>query len=155
MLHCYDIAKREPSIWFVIINWVRTHMVCRFFQALGELVNEGFIRSIGMSNFTCDQISRLKRCSSIPVSVVQVEYHAYLQQHELRHFCQENDIVLQAFAPLCSPAGPPGYEYGHILLDIAYSQWYINIKFVKNVFLVSLLINLLNIPSSIIVNHLA
>lgn len=70
------------------------------FEALEELVNEGSIRSIGVSNFTINHLKKAIQVSNIPISVNQVEFHYKLYQKELFEFCKKNNITLEAYSPL-------------------------------------------------------
>lgn len=65
-----------------------------------ELVEQGKVKSIGLSNFNITQIEDLlKNCKFKPV-VNQVEVHPYYQNNELIDYCQKNDIIVTAYAPL-------------------------------------------------------
>jgi diketogulonate reductase-like aldo/keto reductase len=69
-------------------------------KALEQLYKEGKVKSIGVSNFNIQQLQDvLDNCEIKPVNN-QIEINLYLQQHELVEFCQKNDIVLSAYAPL-------------------------------------------------------
>ena len=70
------------------------------FEALEELVNEGVIRSIGVSNFTINHLKKAIQVSNIPISVNQVEFHYKLYQKELFDFCKKSNITLEAYSPL-------------------------------------------------------
>ena len=76
-----------------------------------ELVEEGKVKSIGLSNFNAQQVSDiLKACTIRPVCN-QFEIHPMLQCARLVEFCQQNEIVVVAFAPLGAPDrtwGKPG-----------------------------------------------
>jgi diketogulonate reductase-like aldo/keto reductase len=62
-------------------------------------------KSIGVSNFTVKHLeSLLSECSIKPV-VNQVELHVYLQQPDLRAFCDKNGIVIEAYSPLAHGYG--------------------------------------------------
>lgn len=64
------------------------------------LVDEGLVKSIGVSNFTEEQLERvLNVCKYKPV-VNQVEIHPYCPQIELEKFCKKHGIILEAYAPL-------------------------------------------------------
>lgn len=70
------------------------------YKAVEELYKEGKVKSIGVSNFNIQQLQDvLDNCEIKPVNN-QIEINLYLQQHELVDFCQKNDIVLSAYAPL-------------------------------------------------------
>ncbi len=68
-------------------------------QALIELRDEGKVRSIGVSNFTIDQLERIIGETGVAPAVNQVEMHPYFQQRELRSFHDRHGIVTQAWSP--------------------------------------------------------
>lgn len=63
----------------------------------------GLVKNIGLSNFNSQQIQQVYDNSTIKPSVLQVELHAYLQQKELRNFCDKLNIAVTAYSPLGSP----------------------------------------------------
>lgn len=68
----------------------------RGFEAVLE---QGLVKSIGVSNFTVDQLSRLlKNCKVVP-AVNQVEINLNLGQKELVDFCKKNNIQVVAYTP--------------------------------------------------------
>src|SRR5699024_8878203 len=70
------------------------------YRALEKLCEDGVVRAIGVSNFQIDHLERiLNECNIKPV-VNQVECHPYLQQRQLKEFCQKNDIYIEAWSPL-------------------------------------------------------
>lgn len=71
-----------------------------------ELVRKGLVRSIGLSNFNSEQVELIfKNCSIKPV-VNQVECNPAINQHKLKKFCADRDIILTAYTPL----GRPNFE---------------------------------------------
>lgn len=75
-------------------NYVETY------QALEKLYKDGRVKAIGVSNFDIDHLQRiLDECEIVP-AVNQVEYHPYLQQKELKQFCDKHSIKLEAYSPL-------------------------------------------------------
>jgi alcohol dehydrogenase (NADP+) len=69
-------------------------------KALETLVDDGKCRAIGLSDVTLDKLKPLYEAARIKPAVVQVESHPYLPETELLEFCNQNNIVLLAFAPL-------------------------------------------------------
>ena len=68
-----------------------------------ELVENGKTKSIGVSNFNIHQLQDvLKSCKIKPVAN-QVEVHPFFQNDALIKFCQENGVVVTAYAPLGAP----------------------------------------------------
>jgi diketogulonate reductase-like aldo/keto reductase len=69
-------------------------------KAMEQLVDEGKIRSIGVSNFTIPKLEKLLQTARIKPVVNQVECHPTFQQEELLKYCKHNDIVLVGYTPL-------------------------------------------------------
>jgi diketogulonate reductase-like aldo/keto reductase len=69
-------------------------------QALERLVDEGHCRSIGLSDITLEKLREIVLAARIKPAVVQVESHPYLPEWDLLDYCQEQGIVLLAFAAL-------------------------------------------------------
>merc|ERR1712002_58525 len=75
-------------------------------KAMEELVKQGKVKSIGVSNFNTFQLKRLlDNCTIKPVNN-QIEIHPYLNNDELVKFCQSNDITVTAYSPLGNPSKP-------------------------------------------------
>nr|CAD7410923.1 unnamed protein product [Timema poppensis] len=76
-----------------------------------ECVRQKLTRSIGVSNFNSEQVTRVLEKSSIKPVMNQVECHPYLQQKKLIKFCKDRDIAVTAYSPLGAPNAmfpPPG-----------------------------------------------
>jgi 2,5-diketo-D-gluconate reductase A len=69
-------------------------------QTLGEFYREGRARSIGVSNFQAHHLRRLHAHSDIPPAVNQIEVNPYLTQDELRAFCVDHQIAVEAWSPI-------------------------------------------------------
>ncbi|WP_047983028.1 aldo/keto reductase [Ornithinibacillus californiensis] len=70
------------------------------YKALEKLYQDGKVKAIGVCNFHIDHLQRLlDECEVVPV-LNQVECHPYLQQSELKAFCKEHNIYLEAWSPL-------------------------------------------------------
>jgi diketogulonate reductase-like aldo/keto reductase len=85
-------------------------------SAMEELVDEGLVRNIGVSNFPVSLLHELMSGNhKIQPVVNQVEMHPYLQQPKLLAYCRKRNIHVQAYSPL----GSPGYkkDYDPTLLD--------------------------------------
>ncbi|MCR8843717.1 aldo/keto reductase [Paenibacillus sp. SC116] len=70
------------------------------YKALEKLAEEGRVRAIGVSNFHIHHLERLMEHCSIKPTVNQVECHPRLAQNDLRQFCNQHNIVLEAWSPL-------------------------------------------------------
>ena len=68
-----------------------------------ELVEEGVIRSIGLSNFNSKQIARIQAIAKVPIANLQIECHIHMGQFKIQQFCKERGIAITAWSPLGSP----------------------------------------------------
>ena len=69
-------------------------------QALEEFYRDGRARSIGVSNFQPHHLRRLHNECEITPAVNQIEIHPYLTQDDIRAFCAEHQIAVEAWSPL-------------------------------------------------------
>jgi len=75
-------------------------------REMEKLVEKGFVRSLGISNFNAAQTQKLLDICKMKPVTNQVECHPYLNNEKLRQFSLEKGIVLTAYAPLGSPGKP-------------------------------------------------
>ncbi|KAI9481982.1 hypothetical protein LPJ78_001901 [Coemansia sp. RSA 989] len=69
-------------------------------KAMEAMVDQGKVRSIGVSNFNKTILEKmLPQCRIKPVTN-QVEVHPYNPQNELVKYCQQQGIVVTAYCPL-------------------------------------------------------
>ncbi|AKU08636.1 MULTISPECIES: aldo/keto reductase [Haloferax] len=68
--------------------------------ALDELVEEGVVANVGLSNFRPDQLESAIETLDAPVFAHQVEMHPMLQQAELRELAAERGHRLVAYSPI-------------------------------------------------------
>ena len=87
-------------------------------RALERLVEDGYCRSIGLSDITLEKLREVVATARIKPAMVQVESHPYLPEWELLEFCREHGIVLQAFAAL-GHAMEPNVLADPVITDIA------------------------------------
>lgn len=84
-----------------LIHWPGTDdQYIEVYKALEQLYEEGKIKAIGVSNFEIHHLEKLFLETKIKPVVNQVELHPRLNQQELRAFCTENDILIEAWSPL-------------------------------------------------------
>ena len=69
-------------------------------NAMQKLVEEDMAESIGISNFTPEQVDEAMEIAGEDIIANQVEMHPLLQQEELLEKCREHDITLVAYSPL-------------------------------------------------------
>jgi 2,5-diketo-D-gluconate reductase B len=68
--------------------------------AMNELVKEGTVRHIGVSNFDIDRLDRARKLSEHEILTDQVQYNPYWPQSELLDYCRIHDVALTAYSPL-------------------------------------------------------
>lgn len=68
-----------------------------------KLVEIGLVKSIGVSNFNSEQITRLLSIAKIKPVCNQVECNPNINQKKLIKFCKDLNIVVVAFSPLRMP----------------------------------------------------
>ena len=69
-------------------------------RALESLVDQGQCRAIGLSNVNLEKLQEIVEAARIKPAVVEVESHPYLPEWDLLDYCQQQGIVLLAFAAL-------------------------------------------------------
>ncbi|MDQ0190798.1 aldo/keto reductase [Alicyclobacillus cycloheptanicus] len=99
----FETSRRKLGLDVVdlyLIHWPVKGKYLDTWRAMEELYREGKVRAIGVSNFQIHHLQDLLDHCEIRPMVNQVEYHPYLTQVELRTFCEQNQIRLEAWAPL-------------------------------------------------------
>ncbi|WP_304038956.1 aldo/keto reductase [Mesonia mobilis] len=69
-------------------------------RAMEELVKEGKIKNIGVSNFWPEHLEPLLEAAEIEPVINQIEFHPGYWQPELTRYCKENNILIEAWSPL-------------------------------------------------------
>jgi diketogulonate reductase-like aldo/keto reductase len=70
------------------------------YKALEQLLADGKVRAIGVSNFMPDVLDRLLAETSVVPAVNQVEVHPYFSQPEVQKADAEHGILTQAWSPM-------------------------------------------------------
>ena len=83
-----------------LIHWPVKGKYIETWKAIEELYLEGYVRAIGVCNFTIKQLEHLIRHIQIAPTVNQVEFHPLLYQKELLDYCSYKKIQLEAWRPL-------------------------------------------------------
>jgi len=69
-------------------------------RAMADLVDDGAVEHVGVSNFSRRQLRTAISRSPVPIATNQVQFHPFRPQRELLSFCQEQDVMLSAYSPL-------------------------------------------------------
>ncbi|WP_177213308.1 aldo/keto reductase [Halopelagius inordinatus] len=70
------------------------------FRAFDELVDDGKVERVGISNFEPEQVDEAVETADSPIFANQIELHPLLPQEELRDHCADADIEIVAYSPL-------------------------------------------------------
>ncbi len=87
-----------------LIHWPVPGCFGNTWKAMEKLQEQGKVRSIGVSNFSIQDLELLKTVSDVIPAVNQIEFHPLFNHPELKAYCEENGIALQAYAPLARGA---------------------------------------------------
>ena len=86
------------------------------YKALEEAVEEGKVKSIGISNYNKIQyLDLLEHCNIVP-AVNQVEAHVFYSRKELQKVLEEHGTVMEAWSPLA--AGKNNIFINKVLVEI-------------------------------------
>lgn len=91
MLHWPKSSENDP-------NWREKDL--ESWRALTELKNAGRIRHLGICNFMPHHIENLLSAAECRPEVNQLELHIGCSQELARQYCQQQGILVQAWAPL-------------------------------------------------------
>lgn len=65
-----------------------------------ELVDEGGVANVAVSNYPIRYLERIEELVDVPIVANQVEMHPLLQQRELYEYLSERDTFLVAYSPI-------------------------------------------------------
>jgi len=107
VLHSCQSSLRRLGMEYVdlyLIHWPRIGMKFdETFRALNQLVRDGKVRHLGVSNFNLKQLKQAQSFSETPLLTNQVPYRlpdrSYAENGVLE-YCQQNDILLTAYSPI-------------------------------------------------------
>ncbi len=107
VLHSCEASLRRLGLEYIdlyLIHWPSPGMkLPDAFRALNQLVREGKVRHLGVSNFNLNLLKQAQSLSETPLLTNQVPYslsdRSYAGNGVLAH-CQQNHILLTAYSPL-------------------------------------------------------
>ena len=78
----------------------------------------GRAKSIGVSNFQMEHLETILKSATVSPAINQIEYHPYLQQHNLIKFHREHDIVTACYASLVPVTKAKGGPIDSVTLEL-------------------------------------
>lgn len=107
VLRCCENSLRRLKMDYLdlyLIHWPRVGMKLEeTFRALNQLVNDGKIHHLGVSNFNLQLLKQAVLLSETPLLTNQVSYcipDRTSVTNGVLNYCQQNDILLTAYSPV-------------------------------------------------------
>lgn len=97
------LKKMGLDYWdALLIHWPQPEYLVPTWLCFEELYKEGLVKSIGVCNFELRHFEKLKMSgASMTPMIVQNEIHPFNIDEDVVSFCHKNDILVQAYSPLC------------------------------------------------------
>jgi diketogulonate reductase-like aldo/keto reductase len=116
--HAYDdaIASVHGSLERLGLDYLDLHLIhwpnpsvgkyTEAWQALVDLQKQGLVRSIGVSNFTENHLSRIIDATGVTPAVNQIELHPRFPQPQMRQVHERLGIRTEAWSPMGKRQAP-------------------------------------------------
>ncbi|WP_077614140.1 aldo/keto reductase [Caenibacillus caldisaponilyticus] len=102
-LAAFEESRKKLGFDYVdlyLIHWPIKGKFKETWRALEKLYREGYVRAIGVSNFKIHHLEELFEDSEVTPAVNQIELHPRLTQEDVRAYCKEKGIQVEAWSPL-------------------------------------------------------
>ncbi len=83
-----------------LVHWPIPGMTTRIWKAMERLLAAGGAKSIGVSNYAVEQLAQVLDMAQTPPAVNQVKVSPFGFDQLLLDFCQEQQVVVEAYSPL-------------------------------------------------------
>lgn len=107
----YESTKKafETSINKIGVDYLDLYLIHRpkgdikgTWKAMEELLKDGKIRAIGVSNFTPEQLEEMKEYAEMQPAINQIETHAFFQENDLYPYLQNSETQMEAWSPFAA-----------------------------------------------------
>lgn len=105
-LHAFDKSAGKLGVDTIDLLILHQALPGRFdltidaYRALEQLLADGKVRAIGVSNFMADHLTDLLEATTVVPAVNQIEIHPYFRQPSVLAADAEHGIVSQAWSPI-------------------------------------------------------
>jgi len=105
-LHAFDKSATKLGVDTIDLLLLHQPLTSDFdrtidaYKALEQLLADGKVRAIGISNFMPDVIERLLDATTVVPAVNQIEVHPYFQQRDVQAANASHGILTQAWSPI-------------------------------------------------------
>lgn len=117
-LRAFDASLAKLGFEYVdlyLIHWPVPEKRLESWRALEKLLAEGRAKAIGVSNFMVPHLEELLSHAKVVPAVNQIEVSPFLQHREVRSFCAQKGIAIEAYSPLTK-----GARLGHpVIVSVA------------------------------------
>lgn len=109
-LKAFEVSLQKLKLDYIdmyLVHWPQPKSLDRTWEtwrALEELYKAGKVKAIGVCNMKEHHLKYIIENFGIVPVVNQIELHPHLQQVELKKFCDENKILVEAWSPLMQGA---------------------------------------------------
>lgn len=120
---CKNSLKRSGLSYFDLyyIHWRDENFSLEeAMKAMNELIEEGKIKAIWVSNFSVESMREAQKHSKYPIVANQAHYNLIFREPEkkgLLEYCQQNDVMLVAWRPV--ELGKLAHSWSLKLLEMA------------------------------------
>ena len=83
-----------------LAHWPIAEKLDSSWKALEKIYTSGKAKAVGVSNYHVPHLQQLAKTSKLVPAVNQIECHPLLQQREVRQYCKDHGIAVQAWSPL-------------------------------------------------------
>jgi methylglyoxal/glyoxal reductase len=111
----YELSLKKLGLEYLdlyLIHWPVEGKYKDAWKGLEKLYQDGKVKAIGVSNFQVHHLKDLMEDAQVKPVVDQVELHPHLTQEEVRAYCKEQGIQVEAWSPLMQ-----GQLLDHPVLD--------------------------------------
>ena len=92
---------RLDVIDLLLIHWPNPRVpLAETLGAMAKMKREGYVRQIGVSNFTVALLEEASKISSEPLVCDQVECHPFLNQDKVIAACRKHKMAVVAYSPI-------------------------------------------------------
>lgn len=92
---------RLDVIDLLLIHWPNDRVpLSETLGAMAKLKREGYVKQIGVSNFTVALLDEASKVTSEPIVCNQIEYHPFLDQSKVIAACKKYGIAVVAYSPI-------------------------------------------------------
>jgi len=103
-LAAYDSSLEKIGLDYLdlyLVHWPGIDQnYIEVYKALEKIYKDGRVRSIGVSNFHVHHLENLLKETTVVPVINQIEFHPHLIQEEVRAFCKDKGIQVEAWSPL-------------------------------------------------------